>query len=180
MSDSALAPIPVINTARLILRGRVPDDAEALFPTLSDPDLMRYWSRPPFTSVAELRADFTARDSGTWRAWTITRADDPTPLGFVSAGEKRQGGVTEVGYMLARSAQGSGIAGEALAAVISLLFAEGQHRVFADTDPDNHGSIALLEKLGFQLEGRLRNEWNTHAGLRDALIYGLLAEEWPG
>ena len=106
------------------------------------------------------------------------RPDDPRALGFVSAGEKRQGGVTEIGYMLAQAAQGQGIAREAVSGVITQLFAEGQHRVFADTDPDNSGSIALLEKLGFQLEGRLRHEWQTHIGLRDALIYGLLAEEW--
>ena len=180
MPDPAPPPSPpVITTARLVLRARVPGDAEALFPTLSDPEQMRWWSRPPFTSVAELRADFAARDSGgPWRAWTITRPDDPRALGFVSAGEKRQGGVTEIGYMLAQAAQGQGIAREAVSGVITQLFAEGQHRVFADTDPDNSGSIALLEKLGFQLEGRLRHEWQTHIGLRDALIYGLLAEEW--
>jgi RimJ/RimL family protein N-acetyltransferase len=36
-----------------------------------------------------------------------------------------------------------------------------------------------MEKLGFSLEGRLRAEWQTHIGLRDLLIYGLLVEEWP-
>ena len=48
----------------------------------------------------------------------------------------------------------------------------------ADTDPDNVGSIKLLEKLGFQKEGHLRSEWETHIGVRDSLIFGLLREEW--
>jgi RimJ/RimL family protein N-acetyltransferase len=34
-----------------------------------------------------------------------------------------------------------------------------------------------LTRLGFTLEGRLRAEWQTHIGVRDSLIYGLLAEE---
>ena len=51
-------------------------------------------------------------------------------------------------------------------------------RIFADTDPDNLGSIALLERLGFQYEGRLRGEWETHMGVRDSLIFGLLRDEW--
>ena len=174
-------PIPQIATARLTLRGRVADDAEALFPTMADPDLMRWWSRAPFVSVGELRADFAQRDNGgSWRTWTITQTGDDRVLGFVSAGEKRQGGVTEIGYMLTREAQGSGIAYEAVAGVISQLLTEGQRRIYADTDPDNRGSIALLERLGFQLEGRLRHEWHTHIGLRDALIYGMLASEWAG
>ena len=39
-------------------------------------------------------------------------------------------------------------------------------------------SIALLERLGFQYEGRLRGERETHIGVRDSLIYGLLRDEW--
>jgi RimJ/RimL family protein N-acetyltransferase len=61
--------------------------------------------------------------------------------------------------------------------LIDQLFVEGQRRIFADTDPDNQPSIALLTRLGFTLEGRLRAEWQTHIGVRDSLIYGLLAEE---
>jgi RimJ/RimL family protein N-acetyltransferase len=65
--------------------------------------------------------------------------------------------------------------------VLDHLFgAEGRRRVFADTDPDNMASRRLLERLGFTLEGRLRAEWETHIGVRDSLIYGLLREEWQG
>lgn len=63
--------------------------------------------------------------------------------------------------------------------LISRLFGEeGQRRVFADVDPENVGSVRLLEALGFKLEGHLRQEWETHIGIRDSLIYGLLADEW--
>ena len=50
--------------------------------------------------------------------------------------------------------------------------------MFADTDPDNRFSIGLLQKLGFQLEGHLRAEWETHIGVRDTLLFGLLRDEW--
>ena len=39
-------------------------------------------------------------------------------------------------------------------------------------------SNRLLEGLGFTLEGRLRGEWETHIGVRDSYIWGLLAAEW--
>lgn len=45
-------------------------------------------------------------------------------------------------------------------------------------DPDNPPSIVLLKALSFSLAGRMRAEWHTHIGVRDSLIYGLLAEEW--
>ena len=170
--------VPVIATQRLILRAWREEDADALFPALSDPELTTWWSRAPYTDVEELRRDVAARDRGNWRGWVITRIGDDRAIGQVAAGEKRQGGVTEIGYFLAREAHGKGIAREAASGLIGQLFAEGQRRVFADTDPDNLRSIALLERLGFRLEGRLRNEWHTHIGVRDSLIYGLLAEEW--
>jgi RimJ/RimL family protein N-acetyltransferase len=170
---------PPLATERLRLRARRPDDAEALFASLSDPELMHWWSRPPFESVEELRDDFAQADD-TWRCWAITLPEDDRAIGFVSTGEKRQGKVTEIGYMLARDHWGSGLAREAVAAVFAQLFAEGQRRVFADTDPENAGSNALLERLGFQREGLLRAEWETHIGVRDSVIWGLLADEWKG
>jgi len=178
--EHATAPAPPIATARLLLRARTIDDADALFPAMSDPAQMTWWSHPPFASVEALRAQFAAHVASDWRCWAITRAGDDRALGFVAAGEKRQGGVSELGYFLARDAQGQGIAREAVSAVTARLFDEGQRRVFADTDPDNRASIALLERLGFIREGRLRGEWHTHIGVRDSLIFGLLATEWRG
>ncbi len=168
---------PILATARLTLRPRVATDAAALFPTMRDPAAMTWWSRPPFTDVADLADYFSDGDAAPWRAWAITRTGDDTAIGFVSAGARRPG-VTEIGYLLGQDAAGQGIAAEAVSAVIDRLFAEGDRRVFADTDPDNARSIALLRRLGFTLEGRLREEWETHIGVRDTLLFGLLRDEW--
>jgi RimJ/RimL family protein N-acetyltransferase len=176
-----VSEVPVIETERLRLRPRTLDDAEALYPTLSDAELMTWWSRAPFTSIEEVREYITPSEKWPgWQAWAITRHGDDRAIGFLAAGEKRQGGVTEIGYMLERAAWGSGLAREAVSALITLLFARGQRRIFADTDPENTGSNRLLESLGFTLEGRLRGEWETHIGVRDSFIWGLLATEWKG
>lgn len=167
---------PPLTTARLHLRRREPADAEALFATMSDAAAMRWWSRAPFASVAELREYFTPFEE--WRAWAITLPGASGTIGFVSAG-RRRAGVAEIGYLLAREHGGHGYAREAVAGVIDHLFAtEGHRRVFADTDPDNARSIRLLEALGFRREGLLRAEWETHIGVRDSVILGLLADEW--
>lgn len=144
---------------------------------MSDAVAMHWWSRAPFAHVDELFDDFAQR-SPEWRSWTVTRADDDLAIGFVGSGSKRQGGVGEIGYLMARTAWGSGLAAEAVSAVIDLLFAEGNRRVFADTDPENHASNRLLERLGFRREGLLRAEWETHIGVRDSVIWGLLKDEW--
>ncbi len=169
--------VPVLETERLKLRPRTLDDAEALHAIYSDAELMTWWSHAPHDTIEQTRERIAQMWDG-WRSWSITLAGDDSAIGFVAAGEKRQGKVTEIGYALARAHWGRGYAAEAVSAVIDQLFAEGNRRVFADTDPDNAASRALLERLGFKLEGHLRAEWETHIGVRDTTLYGLLRNEW--
>ncbi|MEI9849584.1 MAG: GNAT family N-acetyltransferase [Sphingomonas sp.] len=117
----------MLETARLRLRERLSGDADALHVNFTDPELMRWWSAAPHTSVEQTRAMF-AKERPEWRCWSITFQGDDTAIGFVAAGEKRQGNVTELGYMLARAHWGGGIAAEAVSAVIDRIFAEGQRR----------------------------------------------------
>ena len=168
---------PLLRTRRLTLRPVRNGDAEALFPALSDADCMRWWSRAPFTTIEEARAYLAAEAPGC-RRWCIA-PDDGDAIGWVSAGERRPG-VSEIGYLLHPAHAGRGLAREAVACVIDALFAAGTRRLFADVDPDNRRSCRLLEALGFRLEGRLRGEWETHIGVRDSLIYGLLGADRRG
>jgi RimJ/RimL family protein N-acetyltransferase len=85
----------------------------------------------------------------------------------------------EVGVTLAPAHQGSGLATEALAAVVAELFEHhGLHRVYAEADDRNVAVHRLLERLGFRCEARLveadwfKGEWST---LR---VFGLLDREW--
>lgn len=174
-----MSGLPVLQSDRLTLRQVRMSDAEALFEILSDDALMTWWSSGPHRSVEETRAYLEpATGSGGWRSWAITRTGEDVALGWVNA-HQRRANVSEIGYILARSAWGRGIAREAVSLVLDQLFlAEGQRRVFADTDPDNRFSIGLLTKMGFQLEGHLRAEWETHIGVRDTLLFGLLRDEW--
>jgi ribosomal-protein-alanine N-acetyltransferase len=171
--------LPVMTTKRLILRPLRIEDAQALHPMYSDAEANTYGAHPATTTLDESRARLGKSIADpTWRAWAITLKGDDTAIGSVACYEKRQGKVSEIGYALKRACWGQGIVTEAVAAMIDLLFAEGQRRVFADTDTDNKASIAVLERLGFTLEARLRAEWETHIGVRDSLIWGLLEDEW--
>lgn len=69
---------------------------------------------------------------------------------------------------------------EALTALLDHAFdGLGLHRIDADTDPMNRAAIQLLERLGFQREGLLRERWRTAGRKSDAALYGLLRHEWP-
>lgn len=172
--------VPVMESARLRMRPLSVDDAAAMHLVYADEEAMRYWSHPALGSVEETRARLVKNTTDTeWRGWAITLKGDDRAIGTLAAHEKRQGRVVEIGYSLARAHWRHGYAREAVSRLLDLLFREeGHRRVFADTDPDNIGSNSLLESLGFVREARLRGEWETHLGVRDSLIWGLLAEEW--
>jgi RimJ/RimL family protein N-acetyltransferase len=169
----------IMRTTRLTLRPLAVGDAEALHAIYSDAEAMTWWSHPPHDMIEETR-DRVERNvsAADWRAWAITLTGDDTAIGTLAAHEKRQGKVVEIGYSLIRAEWGKGIAREAVSALITQLFAEGNRRLFADTDPDNLASNRLLERLGFTREGHLRGEWETHLGVRDSYIWGLLVQEW--
>uniref|UniRef100_UPI0032B01840 GNAT family N-acetyltransferase n=1 Tax=Sphingomonas sp. AR_OL41 TaxID=3042729 RepID=UPI0032B01840 len=170
----------MLESARLRLRPMTLDDAAAIHLVYADEMAMRWWSHAPHISVEETRESLARHIADpAWRSWAITLAGDDTAIGSLAAHEKRQGKVVEIGYSLVRSHWGQGYAREAVARLIDrLIREEGMRRVFADTDPENDASNRLLESLGFAREGHLRGEWETHIGVRDSLIWGLLAEEW--
>ena len=87
----------------------------------------------------------------------------------------------EVGVTFAPASQGSGLATEAVGAVVTRLFEQHDiHRVFATADDRNHAVHRLFERLGFRCEARhvdadwFKGEWAT---LR---VYAILRREWPG
>lgn len=166
-------------SGRLSMRPLRINDAEALHEAYRDVELMRWWSSGPHATVEETCAYLKPRaDHPDWQAWAITLAEDDRAIGTLAASQRRAG-VYEIGYMLVRRMWSNGYAGEAVGALLDLLFGEeGARRVFADTDPDNSASILLLQRLGFRREGVLRGEWETHIGVRDSVILGLLKDEW--
>jgi ribosomal-protein-serine acetyltransferase len=87
----------------------------------------------------------------------------------------------EIGYWIGRSAQGRGTATLAVRALIDYAFGPWKlHRVVIQAGVDNARSRAVAERLGFTLEGVMRQAERYPDGRYiDLATYGLLAPEWP-
>lgn len=84
----------------------------------------------------------------------------------------------EIGYWLARPYWGQGIMTDAVRAYVQYAFAElNLLRLTAHVLAFNVGSTRVLEKNGFQVEGRLRNHFRKEGRLYDAFCFGLLRDE---
>lgn len=173
-----MSELPVLKTERLVLRALKIDDAEAMHHFFSDDEAMTWWSSGPHKTLEETRAyvQVNATDAK-YLTWVITE-DGGEALGWVCVIPVREG-VADIGYNLRRSHWRKGYVYEAVARIIAHCFVDrGLNKIKADTDPDNQGSNALLERLGFQREGYLHAEWTTHLGVRDSIIWGLLKSGW--
>jgi ribosomal-protein-alanine N-acetyltransferase len=85
-----------------------------------------------------------------------------------------------LGYDLARVYWGNGFATEGVTAVLNFAFSQmNLNRVDVCTIADNHGSVRMLERLGFVREGTRRGySWEDDGTFHDSAIYGLLKAEW--
>lgn len=85
----------------------------------------------------------------------------------------------EVGYWLARLYHGQGLATDALRVFVHYAFNNLEVvRLTAHTLDFNIASAKVLEKVGFKVEGLLRQHTKTRDGLFDTLVFGLLKGEY--
>lgn len=86
----------------------------------------------------------------------------------------------EIGYTIYDPVhRGKGYMKETLPPVLKYGF-EHMHlnRVEAFTAPDNHISMDLLLKNGFEREGVMREHYNAAGTIGDSVVFGLLKRDW--
>lgn len=142
----------MLRTARLVLRPPRPDDLDALWRIMRDPEAMRYWDTPPHASRDQTRAfldRMLALPADEGAEFMILR--DDRPIGRVALWR-----IAEIGYILDPAHWRQGLMREALTAALPWLFARfpQAREIVAEVDPRNRASLGLLASLGFAETGR--------------------------
>jgi ribosomal-protein-serine acetyltransferase len=87
--------------------------------------------------------------------------------------------VTEIGYWIGVEFEGRGLVSKVVRILVDHAVTElGLHRVQIRCAVENHRSRSIPERLGFQLEGKLRGVERLHDRVVDLAVYGMLASEW--
>ena len=174
---------PLLRGERIVLRGPRDEDADALFALFSEPQVMRYWSRPAMRGRDEAQALIDNIRAGqqqrTMFNWVIADAADAAVGSCTLFRFDAVHRSAELGYALHPSQWGRGIAREATSLALDWAFdGLGLHRVDASIDPDNDASRVLLHRLGFVTEGRQRESFFVGDRVTDSELLGLLAADW--
>lgn len=167
----------MIQTRQLTLRAFSDPDVDALYEIQRDQEYMAHthWSPSWDDCDAWLRAyrDLSAKLG--FGPWTIVHTKSGRVIGWggLNVDPADQGWGPEVAYFIHKQYQGRGFATELVEASVQVGFSEvGLSSIAAFAQPDNTGSIRVLEKCGFEFVGYVeqlkRNQYQiTRTGWRD-------------
>lgn len=148
-------PLPVLTT-RLRLRRLAAADLRAFQAYRRDPELGRYqgWQAMDDAAALAFLHDMAGRAccaSGEWFQIGIARRGDDVLIGDIGIHLRADGSAAEIGFTLARGAQGRGLAVEAVRAAVDIIWAcTAADRVLGITDTRNAASARLLQRVGMR------------------------------
>ncbi len=175
---------PTLTTERLILRPFVHGDAADVTRLVSDrriADTTLNIPHPYEQSVAEgwIGTHAEAAERGEGLTLAVTDRASGEIVGATGLAIKRAHRRAELGYWIAVERWGRGYATEAARAMVDHAFGPlDLARVVAHCLVRNPASWRVMEKLGMQREGHLRQhvvKWDVP---EDIWIYGILRAEW--
>lgn len=175
-----------ILSERLRLRPFQAADLQAFVAYRRDPDVARYQSWSPSYGIADAerflaeQREVVLGQPGAWIQLAATQLSDGALAGDCAVHVREDDHATaEIGVTFSPDHQGTGLAAEAVAAVVGHLFEHhGLHRVVAETDDRNVAAQRLFTRAGFRCEARFveaerfKDEWCT------IRVYALLRREW--
>lgn len=137
------------------------------------------WAADP--SIEQARA-FALASEDRWdrlMGWIFTLIYEGEPCGTVGLDQYQPMlAQAELGYWIRSDLAGQGLMKEAARAVVDFGFSDiGLHRLELHASPDNLGSIAVAEALGFQREGVARDIAKGAYGFYDCVTFGLLESD---
>lgn len=183
----------MITSPELRLRALERDDLPFVHELSNDSGIMSYWFEEPYEALVELQDiyDRHVHDSRE-RRFIIQiggagRADGSG--GAADAADGRAGLVelVEIDYIHRKAEfqiivhpafQGRGLAARATRAALDYAFGVlNLHKVYLEVDVENGRAVQAYQRVGFVIEGRLREEYFAAGRYRDAFRMAILQRD---
>lgn len=164
---------------KVVLRPLEREDLRFVHQMDNNANVMRYWFEEPYETFVELTALYDEH------------IHDQTERRFVVVCEGKNAGLVELveidhvhrraefQIVIAPDHQGKGLARRA--AILAMDYGFGVlnlHKIFLVVDKDNEKAIHIYEKLGFEVEGVLREEFFINGQYRDVTRMCLFQQDY--
>jgi RimJ/RimL family protein N-acetyltransferase len=183
-SDRPQHPSSVWQGASVRLRAIEPEDAAAFHAWNQDSDTGRFldfvWPPQSLASAKEWAQKTATQEVKDDQYACVIENLTGELVGYINAHTvDRRVGSFRYGVGVRAEYRGRGYAGAAILLFVRYFFEELRYqKVTATVYACNPASIRLHEKLGFQLEGRVRRVVYTQGHYFDELYYGMTCEEF--
>jgi [ribosomal protein S5]-alanine N-acetyltransferase len=175
----------LLETERLIIRDFREEDWHDVHQYVSDPEVVKYMPFGPNTeedTKTNMQRTFANRKELPrvhYNFALVNKQSNKVIGGCELSIQNAENKEAMLGYLLNRKYWNQGYITEATRKVIAFGFEQlGLHRIIASCDPANTGSYRVMEKIGMQREGYLREERMFKGVWRDFLLYSILEKEW--
>ena len=162
----------MLETGRLLLREMNPDDFEALFRVLGDPETMRHY---PYTYDGQHVKDWIERNMNRYQTdgfglWAVCRKDTGEMIGDCGLTLQRINGemLPEIGFHIRRDCQRKGYAKEAARAARNWAFRNTDYpALYSYCKYTNEPSFRTAESIGMRFAFEYPDEANgmTHVSV---------------
>ena len=184
--DLSGVPWPV-RTERLSIRRATPDDVDATWAFRREPSVSEWLTHliedrdeyaEMFLGEDRLASTLVIEMDGEVVGDLMLRIQDPWAQAEVA--DRAKGTEAELGWVVAPSYAGRGIATEAVRALLEICFEHlGLRRVVALCFADNVPSWKLMDRVGMRREEyNVGDSLHRDRGWLDGMGYALLADEW--
>lgn len=176
--------LPTLETKRLILRKMTLDDAEDVFECCSDLEVFKFVGGKAHRTIEDTRRflkdvfeKYERKEIVVWGLFHKEHSKLIGDCGFIKwdASQAR----AELDYLLSKEYWNQGLMTEAVKEVIRFGFEKMQlNRIQAICELDNIASARVMEKVGMQFEGVLRNYIQHEGKPLDMKMYSIIRKEW--
>lgn len=168
----------MFQTERLTVRSPRPSDADALAEGRNTSFVRRY------NLYGESTGEDVLRELEAYRTFVLAERGNDGAIGCIYAKDdlfRYHVKSLELSGWLKEEYARRGYMSEALVKVMEILFAEGAERLSAWVFSENTASLKLMERVGFRLEGTLREGCRRSDGkLFDVCLFSVGSKEWTG
>jgi [ribosomal protein S5]-alanine N-acetyltransferase len=179
-----MSALPTLHTERLILRPFILDDAPAVKILAGERKIADTTSLIPHPYQLEDAVNWIMTHSDSFEkrrevVFAITLRESGELVGAIGLGIDRHNQLAEMGYWVGVPYWNNGYCTEAARAVLSYAFEKLElNRVEARHMTRNPSSGRIMEKIGMQLEGVLRQQIQRWGVFEDANIFAILREDY--
>lgn len=152
----------VLVTERLDLRCMTTDDAEFILQLLNDPDFIRFIGDKGVRTIDDacryiLNGPIASYERHGFGLWLVQLRPSSVSVGMCGLLKRETLDDVDIGFAFLPHYRSRGYALEAAAAVMQYgRNVLGLKRIVAIVDPDNAGSIRLLQKIGLTFDRMIR------------------------